>query len=294
MVLARQTNNWCRFLCRLGSFCVESCYRRICARKRLLQCRCFGRGIHDHFLDLGPGFGSWARHICVVWLCEGNDLIAMCPQRLDVVGRIVDVEVGFHFGFGTEETDVAIRQSLPIEPLGRVGDSDCVPPVHIQPVGDDPNPDARVAQPPQGFGCAGYDGHVAKHSALQYRDAMQSLEISFAEAPLVEPPRTLKGEVFGIHPQFLGHDRTKRKGVVGADAVEVDSEYERCGWHPREGTAPGGEPGSSVGQRSEPEGSGVGLALLGEVERGLGQYGVGSEQPQRGSGQQPRVTVVVI
>ena len=93
-------------------------------------------------------------------------------------------------------------------------------------MGDDTDPDARIAQTPQCF-CRARD-HLkgAEHALGRDGTPMVVLEVARPETPLGEVPVALDRKV-GARPTGVCRNAALQpERVVGADAVEVDTEDE--------------------------------------------------------------------
>jgi hypothetical protein len=170
----------------------------------------------------------------VVGLGEGDDVVAGRPERLDVVGGVVDVDVGLHLGLLAEEAQVAVGDAVLVQPRDGVADHLPVAPVHVQAVGDEADPHAGVRQPPQRVGATLDGGHRAEHPVLQDRSLVDAAEVGLvADAPLREVPVLAGRQVLHRHAEVVGDDRGEGRGEVAADAVEVDAEDHRARRNPR-------------------------------------------------------------
>ncbi len=207
----------------------EAISSRVEAWKLWLHSLLLGDEVHHDLLDLHPVGGPRAVESLVVWLIEHDDGIARCPKGFDVVRGVVDVNVGFDLWLLAQETDVSIRDLVVVEPRHGVAHGGGVAPVVVEPVGDDANPHPSIRQPPQSVGASFELRERGEESQIGHGVLMQPSEFGRIEAPLGEVPRTLQRERIGIYTFVLGHDFSEGKGVVGADAIQIDTEHEVLG-----------------------------------------------------------------
>ena len=76
----------------------------------------------------------------VVGLVESDDVVTSFSESFHIVGAIVNICMSRHIRFFSDKTNITIRNSLLVQPLGRVGDSDRMAPIHIETMSDYPNP----------------------------------------------------------------------------------------------------------------------------------------------------------
>jgi 5'(3')-deoxyribonucleotidase len=192
----------------------------------LESARPFGDEIADDRLGLGPVASAQSVEPAVVRLLEDDHRVAVLAQLLDVVRRVVDVGVRFDLGFGTEEADVAVGNAVDVEPGGRVADRLVVAPVHVQAMGDDAYPDARVGEPPQGVGGPGNHVHRAEHVVLHDGDPVKIGILAGGQTPLAEVPRPFERVHLGVDAADVGEDLAEPPCVVGDDTIEIDAQHE--------------------------------------------------------------------
>ena len=80
----------------------------------------------------------------VVRLIERDHRVSRLPQAFDIVRTIVNVGMRSNVRFLAHKTNIPIRNALLIEPLGSVGNCDGMPPVDVQTMRDDADPNTGV------------------------------------------------------------------------------------------------------------------------------------------------------
>ena len=187
----------------------------------------FGEPFHDELLDLGPVPGPWVALIAVVGLIEDDDLVAGLAERNDVVGGVVDVEIGLDLRLRSEEAEIAVGDSSLVEPLDGIGNRRPVAPVEVQAMGDDPDPDTGVGEPPQRLRNPVDRIEIAEHALLDDGMAVVILEFAGLEPRFREVPPAFERRRGLLDAEAFGHDAAKAHRVLGADAVEIDAQHER-------------------------------------------------------------------
>ena len=165
----------------------------------------------------------------VVVLVEDDHLVACRPQSLDIVRRVVDVEVGFHFRLGAEEAQIAVGDVGPVQPFNRVASGNLMAPVDVQTVCDDANPHSGIGQPPQRLGGSLDHLQVPEHSAFGDCVSVVVFEVVRTESPLFKVPSSFQSQRLFRYFEPFGDNPTKAAGVFRANAVEVDAEHEDFG-----------------------------------------------------------------
>ena len=93
-------------------------------------------------------------------------------------------------------------------------------------MGDDSDPDPRIAQTPKCLCCAGDHLKGTKHALGRDGTPMVVFEVARPETPLGEVPVALDRKVGARPTGVCGNAALQPERVVGADAVEVDTEDE--------------------------------------------------------------------
>ena len=195
--------------------------------------------------ETGPG----AVQVPVVGLVERDHRAPRRPQRLDVVGGVLDVGLRLHLGLVAHEAEVPIGDPLLVEPRHGVGR----PPLACDqfstsrwvmmrihtPASDSlhraserPRPVAwwRTARPPPRPGGGGRG-------------------TTPGPTPTLGSPRSTSGGSSPRRcPRWRARAASERRGVVGAHAVEVDAQHELG----RLGGCTSSRPGSDIGAQPVP------------------------------------------
>ena len=98
-------------------------------------------------------------------------------------------------------------------------------PVHVQPVGHDPNPYAGIAESPQALSRSFDDFEVGKQPAFGDGGQMHFLEEFVVETPLSKVPGPFERQCLRIAVQTFRAESTKCLGVVGTHPIEVYAEH---------------------------------------------------------------------
>ena len=187
------------------------------------------RLLRDHQArDLVPGMRARPGQVLVGRVGEHDGLQPLRTQPRDVLGRVLQVEIGTHGRLLAHEAQVPVRDIVQVEPLDRLAHRDLVEVLDEQSVRDDADAHILRGEPAQRLRCAGHRRQPAKQLALRHRKAVQRVVAAgrLVHAPLGERPRDAVGEARDVDAEPLGRDRLQPAVEVGADAVEVDAEDE--------------------------------------------------------------------
>ena len=144
-------------------------------------------------------------------MAEDDDVALLAQQRLDVVGAVLDVQVGVDRALLPHEAEVPIGDAVAVQPLDGLADRDPVEVLDHQAVGDDPDPDAQVGEAAQGGAGARDHPHVEVEVALHHRESMHLVELAGLDAPFGHLPADLGGQQLQVPAEPL-RDHTAHEG----------------------------------------------------------------------------------